>query len=215
MNNFVGLVLSYIFVFFLIIISKKVEKFGTEASRKFIHIFLGFWWVIAMIFFDNVIWASIAPATFVIINYLSYKYNLIKVMEREKNEGLGTVYFAISLLILSIFSFGVFKRPILGLIPTLVLALGDGLAAVVGKAVKSPTYKIGNSSKSLMGSTAMFITTLILVSIYLFSLGISLWLFKAVIISIIATLCEAISIRGTDNLTVPMSMFIMIVLVTC
>lgn len=215
MNNLLGIIVSFAYIFFIITISKKVEKFGKEASRKFIHIMLGFWWIIAMIFFNNVIWAAVMPTIFIVINYLSYKDKLIKVMEREEEEGLGTVYYVASLLILVIISFGVFNKPILSLIPVLVMAIGDGLAAVIGKKVKSPTYKIGDSQKSLIGSSVMFIISFLLISIYLFQIGISLWLFKSLVMSIIITLIEAISIKGTDNITVPIITQIMIILVAC
>ena len=58
--------------------AKIFEKWGKELSRKYIHIMLGNWWIIAMIFFNNVLFAAIGPAVFVIINYLSYKKDLIK-----------------------------------------------------------------------------------------------------------------------------------------
>lgn len=215
MNNLLGIIVSFAYIFFIITISKKVEKFGKEASRKFIHIMLGFWWIIAMIFFNNVIWAAVMPTIFIVINYLSYKNKLIKVMEREEEEGLGTVYYVISLLILVIISFGVFNKPILSLIPVLVMAIGDGLAAVIGKKVKSPTYKIGDSQKSLIGSSVMFTISFLLIAIYLCQIGISLWLFKSLVMSIIITLIEAISIKGTDNITVPIITQIMIILVVC
>ena len=48
--------------------------------------------------------------TFVVINYLSYKKNIIKVMERDEQDGLGTVYYAVALLILAIVSFGILKQ---------------------------------------------------------------------------------------------------------
>ena len=79
---------------------------------------------------------SSPEATFVIINYLSYKKDIIKVMERDVQDGLGTVYYALSLLILAVVSFGVYKQPSLGLIPNLIMAYGDGLAAVFGKLIK-------------------------------------------------------------------------------
>ena len=135
--NFLGIIVSYLYIALVIIGAKIFEKRGKEASRKFIHIMLGNWWVIAMYFFSNV-WAAIfVPVTFVIINYLSYKKDLIKVMERDEQDGLGTVYYAIALLIMAIVSFGIFKKPSLGLVPTLVMAYGDGLAAVIGKRVNN------------------------------------------------------------------------------
>ena len=113
MKNIIGIVLSYVFIAIIIVAAKFFEKAGKEASRKFIHIMLSNWWFLAMYFFDNVIWASIVPLSFVIINYISYKKDLIKVMERDAKEkdGLGTVYYALSLFLISIFTFGIIKRP--------------------------------------------------------------------------------------------------------
>lgn len=201
MNNIVGIIVSFIFVGVVIVTAKLFEKLGKEASRKYIHIVLCNWWLIAMYFFDNPIWASIVPFCFIVINYISYKKDLIKVMEREEQDGLGTVYYAISLLILAILSFGIYHNPILGLVSCFVMGYGDGLAAVIGKKIKSKEYKVGDTTKTVIGSLTMFIITLVILSLAL--IGTNLWFVKALIASIIITIVEAVSIKGTDNLTVP------------
>ena len=205
MTNIWGIILSYVYIALIIVGAKLFEKAGKEASRKFIHIMLGNWWIIAMFFFDNVIYASFVPATFVIINYISYKKQIISVMERENNEkeGLGTVYYALSLLVLSIISFGILNKPEIGLVPCLVMAYGDGLAAIIGKAVKSKKYEIGNSQKTIAGSLTMFIVTVLTVFIYLTYMQNPAAAFYTIIIGILITIVEAISIKGLDNLTVP------------
>lgn len=102
MSNLIGIIASYAFIIVVIIVAKLFEKIGKEASRKFIHIALCNWWFIAMYFFTNAVWASIVPLSFVIINYISYKKNIISVMERDNQDGLGTVYYAISLFVLQL-----------------------------------------------------------------------------------------------------------------
>lgn len=212
MTNFWGILVSYIYIFMIIIGAKLFEKLGKEASRKFIHIMLGNWWIIAMLFFDNVIWAAFVPATFVIINYLSYKKNIISVMEREENkeEGLGTVYYAISLLILSIITFGIIHKPEMGLVPVLVMAYADGFAAIFGQKIKSKEIKIGATTKSVAGCITMFIITFIITSAFLRYTGIPMWPILTIIMSAFATAIELISIKGLDNITVPAIMFIML-----
>ena len=76
--NWLGLLVSFTYIALVIVSAKIFEKKGKEISRKFIHIMLGNWWIIAMFFFDNVWFASIGPAVFVVVNYLSYKKNIIK-----------------------------------------------------------------------------------------------------------------------------------------
>lgn len=205
MNNMMGIIFSYVFIAFIIVLAKLFEKIGKEASRKFIHIMLSNWWFLAMYFFNNVIFASIVPLSFVIINYISYKKNLISVMEREdsNNDGLGTVYYALSLFLISIFTFGIIKKPEIGLCSILIMGYGDGLAAVVGKSLKIFPYKIGQTQKTFSGSCTMFLISFFIVAIFLFCLQSNLWFLKSILIAIIITILEAISIKGFDNITVP------------
>lgn len=213
--NIVGIIVSYIYIFLIIIGAKLFEKVGKEASRKFIHIMLGNWWIIPLIFFDNVYAVAFVPATFVVINYISYKKDLIKVMEREgeKRDGLGTVYYAISLLIISIVTYLKIEKiePIMGIVPIFVMAYGDGLAAIFGRMIKSPKYKVGNSEKSIAGSITMFIVSLLIICIYYVFNPVPYWILKAVIMSVIITILEAVSIKGTDNITVPIAMILMMI----
>lgn len=205
MKNILGIIVSYIFIGIIIVFAKFFKKIGEEASRKFIHIMLSNWWFIAMYFFENALWASIVPLSFVVINYISYKKNLISVMERESQDGLGTVYYAISLLILAIITFGITNKPEIGLCSVLIMGYGDGLAAVIGKKVKSYEYKIGNTKKTLVGSLTMFVITFIIIAIYLGLTGINLWAIKSIVTAIILTIIEAVSTKGTDNITIPIS----------
>lgn len=217
--NWLGIVVSYLYIALVIIGAKIFEKKGREASRKFIHIMLGNWWFIAMYFFTNVWFAAFVPATFIIINYLSFKKNIIKVMERDEQDGFGTVYYAVSLLILVIVSFGIYDMPSLGLIPNLVMAYGDGLAALVGKNIKSKKYKLGDSKKSFAGSLTMFVIATLLIGGYLafWHPGVYWatphWPLVTVMMGFVITAIEAISVKGTDNITVPLGTLCLLLLI--
>lgn len=203
MNNIIGIIVSYVFIGVVIVTAKLFEKLGKEASRKYIHIALCNWWFIAMYFFDNAICACFVPFTFVVLNYISYKKNIISVMERDNQDGLGTVYYAISLFILAIVSFGILNNPSVGLAGVLVMGYGDGFASIIGKKVKSKEYKVKDTVKTLAGSAVMFVITFIITSIFL--VNTPMWYIKAIVVSIIVTILEAISIKGTDNIVVPIT----------
>lgn len=206
MNNILGMILSIIYIGGVLFTSKFIEKKGKEASRKYIHILLGNWWLIVMFFFDSVIWAAILPLLFVFVNYFSHKYNLIKSMERadgEEKDTLGTVFYAVSLFLLVIFTFGVIKNPWVGLLGIFTMAYGDGFAAVLGKKLKSKEFNILGSTKTLYGSLTMFIVTFLIHILYFGIAGIEYFIIKAIIVAIFATLLEAVSIKGTDNIVVP------------
>ena len=44
------------------------------------------------------------------------------------------------------------------------MGYSDGFAAIIGKSVKSPSYKIGTSKKTLAGSITMLAITFIILS---------------------------------------------------
>jgi len=208
MTNIIGIVVSVVFIGIVMIAGKLFEKAGKEASRKFIHIMLSNWWIIAIVFFDNVWFAAALPAAFVVINYISFKTDLIKVMERdegdENKDSLGTVYYAISLLILALITFGPIKNPLIGLCGILVMGYGDGLAAVIGQSIKSKKIEVFGNTKSVAGCVTMFLVTGMILAGFLYYSSSEYWAIKAVVIAGLMTLIEAVSVKGTDNITVPL-----------
>lgn len=164
------------------------------------------WWFIFLFFFDNVFFASFVPATFVIINYISYKKDLIKVMERSEGEkdGLGTVYYAVSLLVLSIATYVFHLSPMVGLCGILIMGYGDGLAGVIGRKIKSKEYHIGGGKKTIAGSITMFCISLAISAMLFFLVGTPIWYGKAILLAALITMVEAAGVKGTDNLTVPL-----------
>ncbi len=202
MNNVIGVAASFGFIVLVLVLSIFMQRFGKEVSRKFVHIALCNIWFFYLALVDNVYAAIILPILFVIINSLSYKFNLIKSMEREEKDSLGTVYYAISILVISIFTY-VINKPIVGLLGLLIMGYGDGFAAVVGQKVKSKKFKIGKSTKSIAGSITMFLISLVLSLLVFYFAGTEMFILKAIGISALATIIEIISIKGLDNLTVP------------
>ncbi|MDD3478264.1 MAG: hypothetical protein PHP32_05260 [Candidatus Izemoplasmatales bacterium] len=208
MNNILGLVVSVLFITLILGISTlclHLRWFSQEASRKFIHIGVSNWWIIAMIFFDVWYWASIVPAIFIVLNTISYKTKLVKAMERGENDSLGTIYYPISLLVLTILFFGFFPEyRWVGLIGVLVMGYGDGFAAIIGKNVASRKLI---QEKSLAGSLSMFliswVVSVIPLMLYLQSPSIYYAFLVALIPAGVATLLELFSHDGIDNLTVP------------
>jgi len=207
MNNILGIIISFIFVFAVIGISTLLSQKGRldgEGSRKFIHVAVSNWWIIAMLTFDNPYWASFVPLMFVFINYISYRKNVFKAMERDgSSRDLGTVYYAISLLILAFLSFS-YKVPYLGGIGILVMGYGDGFAALVGSKYGKHSFKKFGLSKSLEGSITVFVFALLISGIFFGIYSPSLWLLKALIIALSATIIELLSPNGFDNLSLPL-----------
>jgi len=198
---------SYAFIGLMIGLStflNNKQVIGEEGSRKLIHIGVSNWYFLALIFMQdsNEIWVTvIPPVSFVVLNYLSYKTNLIKSMERGGKGNLGTVYYPISLLVLVLATFLIVKNPYIGLLGVMIMGYGDGLAAVIGK--KYGKIDIGNG-KSFIGVVTMFTVSLLVSSLIIgFTEGIDfIWI--AVVIAFAASLIEYLTPKGLDNLSVPM-----------
>ncbi|MCF7932439.1 MAG: hypothetical protein K9K93_04645 [Acholeplasmataceae bacterium] len=210
-----GFVLSYGFIFLVIGISTLLQNkhvFGDEGARKFIHIGVSNWYIIAMIYFADNVWAAIIPpVTFIALNYLSYRMNLIKAMERSGNGNLGTVWFPVSLLVLVSLSFGFESIPLYaGLIGILVMGYGDGLAAVIG--TKVGKHRLING-KSVEGTATMFLASFVVTAVILLALNPVGWLLIALAVAVVSTVVELVTPKGLDNLTVPGAAFLATMLI--
>ncbi|KAF5089410.1 Phytol kinase [anaerobic digester metagenome] len=204
-NSILGIVVSFIYVFGVIFLAKFLERFGKEASRKAVHILVCNWWLLAMVFFDSPLWAAVVPACFVILNYLSYRFQIFSSMERGAGKGdLGTVYYAISLLLLALITFGPLNNPVVGGVGILIMGYGDGLAAVVGTRWPKWPYQILGSEKTLSGSLTMLGASFLVTTLLLAATGQPQVLIPAITLALLATVLEAATPLGLDNLTVPL-----------
>lgn len=207
MNNIIGLIVSFVYIFLLIgvstlLASKKI--FNGESSRKFIHIMVSNWWFIAMFYFDNVWMAAITPAAFVAINYYSYKNQTFKAMERDgSKKDLGTVYYVISLLILTLATFTRGLEAI-GAIGILTMGYGDGFAAVIGEKYGSTKLNIGSTVKSLEGSLMVFFFGFAISGFVFASTGDAWWGIKALLVGFVSAALELYTKDGFDNITLPL-----------
>ncbi len=213
-----GYLVSFMFVFLIIGISTILEKkkiLGSEGTRKIIHIGVCNWWFIAMYYFYEPIVALI-PACFILINYVSYQKNIFTAMERREGvKDLGTVYYSISLFILSIWTFSI-GRPEIGLMGILIMGYGDGLAAIIGKKYGKKPFFL-NKEKSIPGSLTVFFVSLIIAFLILnfyYDISFGKGFAFSLLIAILASLIEAITPLGFDNLTLPLSTSIVFYLIT-
>ncbi|WP_426348115.1 diacylglycerol/polyprenol kinase family protein [Alloiococcus sp. CFN-8] len=208
MNNIYGIICSFIFVAAVLGLSTLLSKRGIirgEGSRKLIHIGVCNWWIIAMVFYDNPFYAALVPAVFIAVNYMSYKKQLIKAMERNGGKkDLGTVYYAVSLFILALLSFGPDGEPYIGAIGILVMGYGDGIAAIIGERLGRIPFGPKKSGKTLEGTIGMFLASFIVVFMIMsiFSDISPLWVSLA--IALYGAVAELYTPNGFDNLTVPL-----------
>jgi uncharacterized protein (TIGR00297 family) len=207
MSPWIGIVFSFLYVFMVIGISTLLMKRGFiqgEASRKTVHILVSNWWLIAMWAFTSPVWAAAVPAAFVLINYASYRFGIFSAMERGGGkEDLGTVWYAVSLLILALTTFSAPLHPWVGAVGILAMGYGDGFAAIVGKRFGRMRFPM--SKKSLEGSTVLFVSVFTTTALVTGFSGIASFLALSFVVASAATVVELATPMGLDNLTLPLS----------
>jgi phytol kinase len=212
-----GIMATVVFVFIIIGFAELIREqfsFSANFTRKVIHVGVGNWIFLWPFAFDNWYAIIVPPALFVVLNYLSYRRELFKAMERkEKAGGLGTVYYAISLTIIAPIAM-LLGRNWVAAAAIMLMAWADGLADPIGRRYGTHRYRIVGSTKSIEGSLGFFIVGFLAVAATLtffgaFSslpLGFNIPIFSLAIAAL-GTLIEAISPAGSDNLTVPIVSF--------
>jgi phytol kinase len=207
-----ALAVSYAYVFAIIALGELLRRIGQrppEFTRKFIHVGVGMWVVGTVLLFETWYMALIPPATFVVINALSYWRGTIKAMELEGGGNLGTIYFPIAFAGI-IYYF--WSQPVLMVASLMPMTWGDAMAAVFGERYGHYRYTVGGRTRSLEGSVAMFFWGWITTSLALFVMPYLLgrpainWLLallQGAVVALVATLVEALSPWGIDNLSVP------------
>lgn len=201
------LVLVYIYVIIIFVFSEKFLKDKPSFSRRFVHIMVGNC-IFVMPFFNDpytMVWFLTFPIT--IAAFLLTKYSPIEIKNGVTDAGhaLGLVYYA------GIWTLLIFLLPDKLWIVALAIGAmvyGDGFASLIGQKYGKHQFNLTGDVKSIEGSIAMFIMACIMCSIVFLVYGaigynIPNYNFAfVVLISLIATVCEAITPKGLDNLSV-------------
>lgn len=205
MNILLGYLLTYIYVFLILIllgILKSKKRIKEQTSRKLVHILMGFTWLIMVYFFKNSIHMIILPITMVIFNFLSYKFNIMQSMEQEKKDSKGTIYYAISFVVLACLTYYDNNfLPFYG-IGIFTMALGDGFAPLIGR--KFNKLKIKNTNKTYAGSFTVMIFTVIIIIIFKSIYQLNLNFIEILLLGLISIPLELLNKKGSDNLTLPL-----------
>ena len=197
-----GYLFTYLYIIFILLFTiflNKKYNVKKDITRKIIHILVTFSWIIMNYFFKYTYHMIIPPLTFIIFNYISYKYNFLKSM--ENSESKGTIYYPVSVLLMAIFTFYNNNFAPAYAIGLFCMGLGDGFAPLIANSIKSK--KIINN-KTVSGSISVLIITLIVVLIFNYYFNLNFSLFEFLTIAVIATLIELIGVKGLDNLYLPL-----------
>ena len=180
-------------------------KQDPELFHKVVHIGTGnvlliAWWL------HIPTWLCVtAGVTFSAIALASHYTNILPMIHDVGRKTYGVFYYALSITILVVFLWD--SHPQYAVIGVMVMSWGDGMAALIGKRFGKHSFVHLGNKRSLEGSFAMFVTSLI---VMIGILGITHSIHTrditiAIPVAAIAALLEAYSPGGTDNISVPLS----------
>ena len=98
------------------------------------------------------------------------------------------------------------KTPVLFLVPMLVLTLADASGALIGVPYGKNRFQVLSGSKSIEGSALVFLITFLSVHVpvlLMTEVGRAESLLIGVVLALVVMLIEAVSVRGLDNILVP------------
>jgi uncharacterized protein (TIGR00297 family) len=180
-----------------------------EALRKFIHIATGVAVLPAPWLFTSWLPIFIITAFFALANGWAIQRSKLKSIHEVSRASLGTFYYPLSYALLLLLFW---RRHVMILsIAFALMAFGDAIAGIIaGKVQQRKILPLPWDKKSLQGSAAMFVTSTLLVAMGLalfrheHNLSFSNGVLISVAIGLLAAAAEALSYRGSDNLTVPL-----------
>lgn len=213
LDNFWGslaypLTLVFIYLAILVILAEFLSRLlpdDPELTRKVVHIGSGnvillAWWL--NISRGVIISAAIIAAAIAIVSYL---IPILPSIESVGRKSFGTLFYALSMGILAACFWQ--NSPQYAVIGILVMAWGDGMAAIIGQRFGKHKYRVGQITKSWEGSLAMALVALTVIGTWLFLVEGNSWQTWtiSIVVALVATIAEAFSKLGIDNLTVPLA----------
>jgi phytol kinase len=185
-------------------LTRKLSHFGTGILTLLFPIMLGNHWLVLLL-----------CASFAGLLLLSLKFNFLKSINAIDRESVGSIAYPASVYICYFvyeyngYQFYYFYLPIL------ILAISDPLAALCGKKWPLGKYAVGKNHKTLMGSAVFFISAVVISFVLLMSSYVGTTLFLIVLVAaFLTTIIEAFSKRGFDNLTIPLTALIFLIVMS-
>ena len=184
-----------------------------EATRKFVHVMAG----LLSMSFSYVLqhhWTVLLlVGGFALLMFVTKRKGLLRSIHGIDRTSEGVIHFPIAIYVLFILS-SIFNVPHFYVMSLLVLSLSDTFAALVGKAYGAKRYTVQDElKKSVEGTAAFFLTTFLIVHLGLLFLGITgrvESVLCALLVAILVSAFESISIDGADNLFIPIGTWLVL-----
>lgn len=178
-----------------------------EWSRKVVHIGTGPVVLLAWALGISR-WVALPAAIAVTVaTAINHRFRLLPAVEDVGRHSYGTIAYGASIALLLALFWP--SQPLAVAAGVLVMAIGDGLAGLLGPQLNSPRWRLFGQGKSLAGTAAMALGALAVLTLLQQTALIQGLaapnLPNLMLIAALATALEQLSAFGIDNLSVPLS----------
>ena len=185
------------------VLCRRLRPNQRELSRKIVHIGTGAVVPLAWFFEIPFVVALPVAAVITVVTTINHQWRFIPAVEDVDRNSYGTIAYGIAITTLLLLFWPTRADAVSA--GVLVMALGDGLAGLIGRNVASPKWVLFGQTKSSVGTMTMAVVSgLVLIGLARWS-GVDLSLPAALGMVAIATGLEQLSWSGLDNLSVPLS----------
>ena len=185
------------------VLCRRLRPNQRELSRKIVHIGTGAVVPLAWFFEIPFVVALPVAAVITVVTTINHQWRFIPAVEDVDRNSYGTIAYGIAITTLLLLFWPTRADAVSA--GVLVMALGDGLAGLIGRNVVSPKWVLFGQTKSSVGTMTMAVVSgLVLIGLARWS-GADLSLPAALGMVAMATGLEQLSWSGLDNLSVPLS----------
>ncbi len=185
------------------VLCRRLRPNQRELSRKIVHIGTGAVVPLAWFFEIPFVVALPVAAVITVLTTINHQWRFIPAVEDVDRNSYGTIAYGIAITTLLLLFWPTRADAVSA--GVLVMALGDGLAGLIGRNVASPKWVLFGQTKSSVGTMTMAVVSgLVLIGLARWS-GVDLSLPAALGMVAMATGLEQLSWSGLDNLSVPLS----------
>ena len=185
------------------VLCRRLRPNQRELSRKIVHIGTGAVVPLAWFFEIPFVVALPVAAVITVVTTINHQWRFIPAVEDVDRNSYGTIAYGIAITTLLLLFWPTRADAVSA--GVLVMALGDGLAGLIGRNVGSPKWVLFGQTKSSVGTMTMAVVSgLVLIGLARWS-GADLSLPAALGLVAMATGLEQLSWSGLDNLSVPLS----------
>jgi phytol kinase len=179
-------------------------KLPSELSRKFLHVSGGLMCLLLPRFFTSHWWILALSSLSFLLLLFTYLNNMLRSVHKTKRHSIGSVIFPIPVY-LCFLSASLLDNSLFFYIPVSLLTISDTAAEISGNRWGHKSKQFFNGQKTLAGTLAFFITALGVCFgwLFCFKFPVQHIVLATLLLSMTTALAEVFTLKGWDNLTVP------------